>query len=46
MREFLKRLVEEPDRRRIVRARLQSAFEKGLVRVGKRAWSRDDLYVR
>ena len=46
VREYLSALVEEPSRRRLARARLSKAFETGLVEVGDRNWSRDDLYVR
>jgi len=46
VREYLAALVEEPSRRRLARARLTKAFKTGLVDVGKRKWSRDDLYER
>ena len=46
VREYLAAPVEEPSRRRLARARLRKAFEAGLVEVGDRNWSRDDLYVR
>ncbi|MGA7410248.1 MAG: hypothetical protein WBW33_07165 [Bryobacteraceae bacterium] len=46
VREYLTRLVEEPGRRRLARARLTGAFEKGLVEVGERNWTRDSLYDR
>ena len=46
VREYLAALVEEPGRRRLARARLSKAFETGLVEVGDRRWSRDDLYGR
>ena len=46
VREYLAALVEEPSRRRLARARLRKAFERGLVEVGDRKWSRDDLYDR
>jgi hypothetical protein len=46
VREYLAGLVEEPSRRRLARARLRKAFETGLVRVGGRKWSRDELYDR
>ena len=46
VREFLATLVEEPGRRRMARARLNMAFERGLVEIGDRDWSRDDLYER
>lgn len=44
VREFLAALVDEPNRRRLARARLRQSFEAGLVNVGDRAWNRDDLY--
>ena len=46
VRDYLAALVEEPSRRRLARARLKKAFETGLVHVGDRNWSRDDLYER
>ncbi len=46
VREYLAALVEEPSRRRLAGARLREAFETGLVEVGDRKWSRDDLYER
>jgi hypothetical protein len=46
VREYLATLVEESSRRRLARARLTAAFDTGLVKVGKRNWSRDDLYAR
>lgn len=46
VREYLAALVEEPSRRRLARARLRKAFERGLVDVGDLAWSREDLYDR
>jgi hypothetical protein len=46
VREFLAALVEDPGRRRLARVRLRKAFETGLVEVGDRKWSRDDLYDR
>jgi hypothetical protein len=46
VREFLEGLVEETGRRRMARARLKAAFDKGLVTVGDRNWSREDLYER
>ena len=46
VREYLARLVEEPSRRRLARARLRKAFDTGLVRAGDRKWSRDELYDR
>lgn len=44
--EYLAALVDETGRRRLARARLKKAFETGLVAVGSRNWSRDDLYDR
>jgi hypothetical protein len=46
VREYLVALVEEPGRRRLARTRLMQACETGLVEVGERTWSRDDLYER
>lgn len=46
VREYLTALVEEPSRGRLARARLKQAFETGLVEVGERTWSRDDLHKR
>ena len=46
VREYLAALVKEPSRKRIARARLTKVFETGLVEVGSRNWSRDDLYDR
>jgi hypothetical protein len=46
VREYLAALVEEPSRRRLARARLRKAFERGLVDVGDRVWRREDLYDR
>ena len=46
VREYLAALVEEPSRRRLARVRLRKAFETGLVEVGDRTWSRQDLYDR
>ncbi len=46
VREYLTALVEDPSRRRLARARLKKTFETGLVDIGDRDWSRDDLYGR
>ena len=46
VREYLAALVEEPNGRQLARRRLRKAFEKGLIRVGDRTWSRDDLHDR
>lgn len=45
VREYLVALVETPSRRRIARTRWSKMFETGLVDVGDREWSRNDLYV-
>ena len=46
VRDYLAALIEEPSRRRLARARLKKMFETGLVRVGEKTWTRDDLYER
>lgn len=46
VREYLVALVEGHSRRRLARSRLTRAFDTGLVTVGERTWSRDDLYDR
>jgi hypothetical protein len=46
VREHLAALVAEQGQRRLAKARLKKAFETGLVEVGERKWSRDDLYDR
>jgi len=46
VREYLAALVEEPNRKRLARERLQKAFDTGLVEVGDRNWNRNDLYDR
>lgn len=46
VQEYLAGLVEEAGRRRVARARLNQAFERGLVEIGEQARSRDDLYDR
>lgn len=46
VREYLEALVEAPSRRRLARARLRTAMKIGLVGVGKRTWTRDELYDR
>jgi hypothetical protein len=35
-----------PGRRRLAEARMKKRFGAGLVYVGKRKWTRDDLYER
>ncbi len=46
VRDYLATLVEEPGRRRLARARLKQMFETGLVTVGKKTWTRDELHER
>jgi hypothetical protein len=46
VREFLSDLVKEPARRRLATVRLSAAFRTGLVGVGDRSWTREDLYER
>lgn len=46
VREYLATVVEESSRRRVARARLKAALENGLVEVGAKTWSRDELYDR
>ena len=46
VRKYLAALVDEPNRRRMARARLKQAFETGLIEVGDRNWTREDLYER
>ncbi len=46
VREFLASVAEESGRRRLARARLKAAMDKGLVEVGEKTWTRDELYER
>lgn len=46
VREYLASVVEETSRRRLARARLKAAFDTGLIEVGDKTWSRDELYER
>ncbi len=46
VRDYLVALVEEQGRRRVAKARLRAAFQRGLVTVGEKRWSRDELYER
>jgi len=46
VREFLAGLVEEPSRKDLARERLKKAMETGLVEIGERTWTRDDLHER
>ena len=46
VRDYLSALVDESDRTRLAREKLKQAFATGLVDVGTRNWSREDLYDR
>jgi len=46
VRNFLTTVVEDAGGKRMARARLKMAFEKGLVKVGDKKWRREDLYER
>ena len=46
VRDYLATLVDAPGRRRLAWARLSKSFQTGIVDVGDRNWSRDDLYDR
>jgi len=46
VREHLAAIVEETSVRRLARSRLKKAFKTGIVEVGERTWTRDDLYER
>lgn len=46
VRDYLAGLVDESTRTRAAREKLKDAFAAGLVDVGSRNWSRDDLYER
>jgi hypothetical protein len=46
VRQYLAALVDEDSRKRLARARLMQVSGTGLVEVGDRTWSRDDLYER
>ncbi|MCX6624854.1 MAG: hypothetical protein NTY38_28105 [Acidobacteria bacterium] len=46
VREYLTALVAEDGTRRVARARLKAVFGRGLVEVGERKWTRDELYER
>jgi len=46
VRDYLAGLAEEQDRRRMAQARLEAASKKGLYRLGRRTWTREDLYER
>ena len=44
VRQYLTALIEEPGRRRLARASLKRAFNEGLIHVGERKWTREQLY--
>jgi hypothetical protein len=46
VRQYLAALVNDDSRKRLARARLMQVSDTGLVEVGDRTWSRDDLYER
>ncbi len=46
VREFLAGLVDETSRRDLARERLKKAMDTGLIEIGERNWTRDDLYER
>ena len=46
VREFLATLVETAGRRKLARTRMARRFRTGVVEVGERTWTRDDLYER
>jgi hypothetical protein len=46
VREFLAGLVDQSSRRDLARARLKKAMETGLIEIGERNWTRDDLHER
>ena len=46
VRDFLTKLVDQQSARSTARARLRNAFATGLVQVGERDWTRDELYER
>ena len=46
VRDFLAGLVRETDRRRAAMADLDEMFRTTRIRVGRRAWTREDLHER
>jgi len=46
VRDYLSSLIQEKSRRQMARQHLKKAFSTGIVEVGDRNWSRDDLYAR
>ncbi len=46
VRQYLASIADQPVRRRIARARLKAAFSGGIVELGPRTWTRDQLHER
>jgi hypothetical protein len=44
--DYLATLVELPARRHLARAHVRAASEAGLVELGERRWSREELHKR
>jgi hypothetical protein len=46
VREYLGQVVQEADRRRAARSRMEEIFRTFRIDVGRRKWKREDLYDR
>ena len=46
VREYLTGLNSQEEQRRVARERLMAAFKRGVVEVGERTWTREDLHER
>ncbi len=46
VREYLRNFVEEQSRRKAALARLSKMMDSGILEVGPRTWSREDLHER
>lgn len=46
VREYLEGLVQQGDRRKAALADIQEMFRTTKIQIGKRNWTRDDLYER
>lgn len=46
VREYLEGLVQQSDRRKAALADIQEMFRTTKIQIGKRNWTRDDLYER
>lgn len=46
VREYLREVVRQTDRRRAARKRLERIFRTSRAQVGPRTWTRDDLHDR